>query len=91
MASRPTEEFHAEAVRVALISGLPRMQLASDRGIGFSKLNRWIQQVRRNPEKPKIQSDLEREIAELQKENRILWEEWDVPKNRPVSWPACAR
>ncbi|WP_152455355.1 IS3 family transposase [Roseivivax sp. THAF40] len=80
MASRPTEEFRAEAVRVALTSGLPRKQVASDFGIGFSTLNRWIQQDRRSPKKPTIQSDLEREIAELRKENRMLREERDVLK-----------
>ncbi len=52
MASNPTPEFRAEAVRVALTSGLPRKQVAADFGIGFSKLSRWIQQDRRNPEKP---------------------------------------
>ncbi len=84
MASRPTQEFRAEAVRVALTSGLPRKQVASDFGVGFSTLNRWIQQDRRNPEKPTIQSDLEREIAELRKENRQLREERDVLKKATV-------
>ena len=91
MASRPTQEFRAEAVRVALTSSLPRKQVASDFGVGFSTLNRWIQQDRRNPEKPSIQSDLEREIAELRKENRQLREERDVLKNRSRPQPACAR
>lgn len=54
MASRPTEEFRTEADRVALTSGLPRKQVAADFGIGFSTLSRWIQQERRNPEKPTI-------------------------------------
>jgi len=84
MASRPTEEFRAEAVRVALTSGLPRKQVASDFGIGFSTLNRWIQQDRRSPEKPTLQSDLEREVAELRKENRMLREERDVLKKATV-------
>ena len=84
MASRPTEEFRAEAVRVALTSGLPRKQVAADFGIGFSTLSRWIQQDRRNPEKPGVQSDLEREIAELRKENRLLREERDVLKKATV-------
>lgn len=35
MASRPTEEFRAEAVRVASTSGLPRKQVAADFGIVF--------------------------------------------------------
>ena len=47
MVSLPTEECCAEAVRVALTSGLPRKQVAADFGIGFSTLNRWIQQDRR--------------------------------------------
>ncbi|WP_409360022.1 IS3 family transposase [Aliiroseovarius crassostreae] len=80
MASNPTPEFRAEAVRVALTSGLPRKQVAADFGVGFSTLSRWIQQDRRNPEKPSAHSDLEREVAELRKENRMLREEREVPK-----------
>lgn len=84
MASKPTPEFRAEAVRVALTSGLPRKQVAADFGIGFSTLSRWIQQDRRNPEKPSVQSDLEREIAELRKENRLLREERVILKKATV-------
>ena len=84
MASRRTEEFRSEAVRVALTSGLPRKQVAAEFGIGFSTLNRWIQQDRRNPEEPTVQSDLDREIAELRKENRMLREERDVLKKATV-------
>lgn len=84
MASKPTPEYRAEAVRVALTSGLPRKQVAADFGIDFSTLSRWFQQDRRNPEKPTAQSDLEREIAELRKENRMLREERDVLKKATV-------
>ena len=49
MAQKPTLEFRAEAVRVALTSGLSRKQVAADFGVGFSTLSRWIQQDRRNP------------------------------------------
>lgn len=80
MASNPTPAFRAEAVRVALTSGLPRNQVAADFGVGFSTLSRWIQQDRRNPEKPSAQSDLEREVAALRKGNRMLWEEREVLK-----------
>ena len=80
MASNPTPEFRAEAVRVALSSGLPRKQVAADFGVGFSTLSRWIQQDRRTPEKPPAQSDLEREVAELRKEPRMLREEREVLK-----------
>jgi transposase len=72
MASRPTEEFRAEAVRAALGSGLPRRQVAADFGIGFSTLSRWTRPDRRNREKPAARSGLEREIAELRKETRML-------------------
>ena len=72
MALRPTDEFRAEAVRVALTNWLPRKQVAADFSVGFSTLNRWIQQDRRNPERPTFQSDLEREIAELRRENAML-------------------
>lgn len=80
MGTRPTDEFRAEAVRIALTSGLPRKQVAADLGIGFSTLNNWIQKDRCDPKKPTTQSDLEFEIAKLRKENRLLREERDVLK-----------
>jgi len=75
-----TPEFRAEAVRIALTSGLPRKQVATDLGVGFSTLNRWVQEDRRNPETPTAQTDLERELAELRCENRLLREEREVLK-----------
>jgi transposase len=71
-----TPEFRAEAVRIALTSGLSRKQVAADLGVGFSTLSRWIQQDQHSPEKPTAQSDMERELAELRKENRLLREEY---------------
>ena len=79
-----TAEFRAEAFRIALTSGLPRKQVAADLGVGYSTLNRWVEKDRANPEKPAHQSDLEREIAELRKENRMLREERDVLKKATV-------
>jgi len=84
MGTRRTAEFRQEAVRVALTSGLARKQVAADFGIGFSTLSKWIQQDRKDPEKPSAQSDLEREIAELRKENRLLREERDVLKKATI-------
>ena len=84
MGSKRTAEFRQEAVRVALTSGLTRKQVAADFGIGFSTLSNWIQQDRKNPEKPTAQPDLEREIAELRKENRLLREERDILKKATV-------
>lgn len=80
MAQNPTPEFRAEAVRIALTSGLPRKQVASDLGTGFSTLSRWIQLDRSNPEKPTAQSDMEHELAALRRENRMLREERDILK-----------
>ena len=42
MADGHTDEFCREAVRIALTSGLTRKQVASDLGIGFSTLAKWI-------------------------------------------------
>lgn len=84
MAQKPTPEFRAEAVRLALTSGLSRKQVAEALGVGFSTLRRWIQQDRRNREKPTAQSDLERENAELGKENRLLREEREILKKATV-------
>jgi len=80
MGMKRTAEFRQEAVRVALTSSLTRKQVAADFGIGFSTLSKWIQQDRKAPEKPSVQSDLEREIVALRKENRLLLEEREVLK-----------
>ncbi len=84
MGTKRTLEFRQEAVRVALTSGLTRKQVAADFGIGFSTLSKWVQQDRKNPEKPTVQSDLERENAKLRKENRLLREEREVLKKATI-------
>jgi len=84
LGTKRTSEFRHEAARVALTSGLTRKQVAADFGIGFSTLSNWIQQDRKNPEKPTAQSDLEREVAELRKKNRLLREERDILKKATV-------
>lgn len=84
MAKQHTREFKQEAVRVALTSGLSRKQVAADFGIGFSTLSRWIQLERRISPEPVVQSDLEKEVADLRKENRLLREERDVLKKATI-------
>ena len=42
MGRRRTDEIRADAVRVALTSGLTCEQVASDLGVGFSTLNKWV-------------------------------------------------
>jgi len=88
MATSYTEEFRRDAVRIATTSGLTRPQVASDFGIGFSTLSRWVRQDRKTLPEPSAQSDLEREVAMLRKENRLLREEypsWSSPFFSPFS------
>ncbi len=84
MGTKRTAEFRQEAVRIALTSGLTRKQVAADFGIGFSTLSKWMQQDRKNPEKLSAQTDFEREIAELRKENRLLREERELLKKATI-------
>jgi transposase len=42
MGRKRTDEFRADAVRIALTSGLTRKQVASDLGVGLSTLNKWV-------------------------------------------------
>ena len=43
MATRYTDEFCRDAVRIATTSGLTRPQTAADLGVGLSTLNKWVQ------------------------------------------------
>jgi len=56
MGTKQTVEFRQEVVRAALTSGLSRKQVASDFGIGFSTLSRWVKEERSNttPSEPRI-------------------------------------
>ena len=56
MGTKQTAEFRQEVVRVALTSGLSRKQVASDFGIGFSTLCRWLKKERSQvlPSEPQI-------------------------------------
>ena len=84
MALQHTSEFRQEAVRVALTSGLSRKQIATDFGVGFSTLCRWIQMERQTLPEPTAQSDLEAEVTRLRKENRLLREEREVLKKATI-------
>lgn len=84
MAHRHTEEFKREAVRIALTSGLSRKQVASDLGIGFSTLSKWIQNSKPDDLPPSADIDLARENDRLRKENRLLMEERDILKKATV-------
>ena len=84
MAHRHTEEFRQEAVRIALTSGLTRRQVASDLGIGFSTLSKWIQRSRNDETISVPDQDLFKEVERLRKENRRLKEERDLLKKATV-------
>ena len=84
MAYRHTDEFRREAVRIALTSGLTRKQVASDLGIGFSTLSKWIQQSRPDYLPPASDIDLAKENERLRKEVRLLTEEREILKKATV-------
>ena len=75
-----TDEFRADAVRIALTSGLTRKQVASDLGVGLSTLNKWVTAHRDMDVVSDKDLDLARENERLRRENRILKEERDILK-----------
>lgn len=80
MGQKPTAEFRQEVVRVALTSGLSRKEVASDFGIGFSTLSRWIKEEHNTVSTPETQIDLIHENERLRKEVRMLREEREILK-----------
>ena len=80
MSIKHTEDFKQEAVRIILTSGLPRRRVASDLGVGFSTLSKWVSQYRPTDMVSAPQADLARENERLRLENRILKEERDILK-----------
>ncbi|WP_416883152.1 IS3 family transposase [Marivita sp.] len=80
MGTKRTEEFRADAVRIALTSGLTRRQVASDLGVGLSTLNKWVMAHRDTDVVSDKELDLARENERLRRENRILKEERDILK-----------
>ena len=88
MGLKRTDEFRADAVRIALTSGLTRKQVASDLGVGLSTLNKWITAHRDTDVMSDKDLDLARENERLRRENRILKEEREILKNRSGPQPA---
>ena len=80
MGLQRTDEFRADAVRIALTSGLTRKQVASDLGVGLSTLNKWVTAHRDTDVVSDKELDLARENERLRRENRILKEERDILK-----------
>jgi transposase len=90
MAPKHSGDFKRKAVRIAKHSGLIRRQVASDLGVGFSTLGKWMRDYLPDPAVAE-DAELRREIERLRKENRILKEEREILKNRSGLEPACAR
>jgi transposase len=57
---------------------LPRRRVASDLGVGFSTLGKWVSQYRPTDMSIAPQADLAKENEQLRKENRILREEREI-------------
>lgn len=91
MGRNHNEEFKREAVRMALTSGLKRRQVASDLGVGFSTLARWVQKSRPEDLPPAADIDLAKENDRLRKENRLLLEEREILKKATVFFAAQSK
>ena len=88
MAIRFSEEFKADAVRMALSGGVSRRQLAADLGIGFSTLSAWVRKSRKVHKQPIPPSHVDisdaaalaRENDRLRKELALVREEREILK-----------
>ena len=76
MGLKRTDEFRADAVRIALTSGLTRKQVADDLGVGMSTLNKWIAAHRDTDVVSKEDLDLANENDRLRREIKLLKEEY---------------
>ncbi len=90
MGLKRTDEFRQDAVRIALTSGLTRMQVAEDLGVGMSTLNKWIT-AHRDTDVVSIEDlvstddlDLAKENDWLRRENRLLKEEREILKKGEI-------
>lgn len=80
MGLKRTDEFRADAVRIALTSGLTRKQVASELGVGLSTLNKRVTAHRDIEVVSDQDLDLARENERLRREYRIFKEERDILK-----------
>jgi len=85
MGLKQTDEFRADAVQIALTSGLTRKQVASDLGTGLSTLNKWVTSHRDMDVVSKEDLKLAKETNRLRREVRLLKEEREILKRPPSS------
>jgi len=91
MATRYTEEFCRDAVRIATTSGLTRPQIASDLGVGLSTLNKWVQKHQHEDLMSGPHEDVEKENTRLRKEVRLLCEEREILKKAAIFFAGQSR
>nr|WP_211106397.1 transposase [Nitrospirillum iridis] len=76
-----TAAFKQEALRILSTSGRTVAEVAGDLGIGKSTLQRWKTQATESELLSGPHPDVEKELARLRQENKILRQERDLLKN----------
>lgn len=76
-----TSEFKQEALRILSTSGRTVAQVAADLGVGKSTLQRWKTQATTTELLSGPHPDVEKELARLRHENKVLRQERDLLKN----------
>ena len=91
MATRYTDEFRRDAVRIAISSGLTRPQVSSDLGVGLSTLNKWVQKHQHDYLMSGPHEEVEKENKRLRKEVRLLREEREILKKAAIFFAGQSR
>ncbi|TWB32936.1 transposase [Nitrospirillum pindoramense] len=79
--AKVTAAFKQEALRILSTSGRTVAEVAGDLGIGKSTLQRWKTQATETELLSGPHPDVEKELARLRQENKILHQERDLLKN----------
>ena len=91
MATRYTDEFWRDAMRIAIYSGLMRPQVSSDLGVGLPTLNKWVQKHQHDDLMSGPHEEVEKEITQLRKEVQLLHEEREVLKKVAIFFAGRSR
>ena len=91
MATRYTDEFRRDAVRIAISSGLTRPQVSSDLGVGLSTLNKWVQKHQHDDLMSGPHEEVEKENKRIRKEVRLLREEREILKKAAIFFAGQSR
>lgn len=76
-----TAEFKQEVLRILSTSGRTVAEVAADLGLGQSTLQRWKTHATETELLSGPHPDVEKELARLRHENKILRQERDLLKN----------